>query len=149
MIFVLKFLKLIGKNSNFTTNNRMKQVYDLFLRLKRCVDDELGDLLYSVGAISGSFKLVCDDLKIILTTLLEQPQSFDITEDLCLHFLSSTLPTLIEVILKRHSHRLTLTNFTNSLFHLVITRMTSWEHWSWSSDFSHSLLRKMYSNYVS
>lgn len=81
----------------------MLQVVSLFQKLHEIAKLELGDLFYSVGRVSENVSKICEDIRYVLGVLIEQPQSFDLSEESCFQFLTSTLPVFVETFIKRQS----------------------------------------------
>ena len=75
--------------------------------LRDIVVSDIADLYQGIGAISdhACVKSLCDDITNVIDSFIEKPQSFDLSDDECMSFLTRTLPVLVEVFLRRKSRK--------------------------------------------
>jgi hypothetical protein len=76
-------------------------VLDIISRLDRIVRAEIADLFQGNESVSASVPAICQDISSVLQTLFDQPELLDLSSETSVLFLKSTLPVLVEVIVRR------------------------------------------------
>jgi hypothetical protein len=76
-------------------------VLDIISRLDRIVRAEIADLFQGNESVSASVPVICQDISSVLQTLFDQPELLDLSSETSVLFLKSTLPVLVEVIVRR------------------------------------------------
>lgn len=79
----------------------IEKAKEIFENLESIVAKELGDLFFCVGKVNEQFSSICNNIRIITESIVIEPQYYDLSEEKCNRFLVSTLPILVEAIIKR------------------------------------------------
>jgi hypothetical protein len=74
---------------------------DLIARLDGIVRTDIADLFHGTGVVSNNVPGICSDIISTLKNLLEHPETLDLGSETSTVFLKSTLPSLVEVFVRR------------------------------------------------
>lgn len=81
---------------------------NLLNRLDHAAKEEVSDIFHGTGELGGNICKLCSEINCSIDSFFDSPSTVDLSDASTINFLRSTLPILIEVLLRRKTLRCVL-----------------------------------------